>query len=305
MTVMRSLILGGTGFIGKNLLNQLVKKNELVTTYSRSAITPISTVHTHIQADLTDIESLTAAIKASDIVYHLIHTNTPAGADANWSGDLAGNLLPLVAIIEACAIANSKLVFASSGGTIYGNAAILPTPEDAPCVPINVYGVSKLCMENLLRLGSSKYGISVTTLRIANPFGAMQNHHKGQGLIGAFLAAITSGTAIQIWGDGSTIRDYIYIDDLIEAFELVSARSNGYNVYNVGSGVGRSILDVADAVEKITGRHLEKIFMPARPIDVPVSILSSQKLKTDFNWKASDNFEAQLLRTFESQRALK
>lgn len=301
---MRSLILGGTGFIGKNLLNKLVTRNELVTTYSRSVITPVSTVHTHVQADLSDIQSLTSAVESSDIVYHLVHTNTPAGADSNWSSDIAENLLPLVAIIEACATANTKLVFASSGGTIYGNADIIPTPEDAPCAPINVYGASKLCMENLLHLGSSKYGIAVTVLRIANPFGAMQNHHKGQGIIGAFLAAIINGTAIQIWGDGSTIRDYIYIDDLIGAFELVSARSEGYDVYNVGSGVGRSILDVTDAIEQITGHHLEKIFMPARPIDVPVSILSSQKMKTDFNWKPSDNFAAQLQRTFESLREI-
>lgn len=297
---MKVLVLGGTGFIGRSLCQRLLTMGAIVTTMSRSPAVKIGAQHHHIQASIGDSSALQSIIPSHDVVYHFAHTNIPAEAEKDWSRDLAENVLPAVGVAKACADAKCRLVFASSGGTIYGKPIQIPTPETAPTAPISAYGVSKLCIENVLRLGSLKFSLPVTALRISNPFGPFQSGNKGQGVIAAFLAAALKGKPIQIWGDGSVVRDYVYIDDVVDALIMAAEKSNGFNVYNVGSGIGRSINEIILGIEEVTGRPLARTYTSSRTLDVPISILCVKKIRDDLSWRPNLDFIKQLSKTYDA-----
>jgi len=300
---MKAVIFGGTGFIGLNLCQRLIHCGWSVTTFSRANLQPGTPDHTHVQGDFTDAGAVLKAVGSCDVVYHLVHTNTPAGSETDWSRDIAENLVPSIALVEACAAAGCRLVFASSGGTIYGKQALTPIPETATTIPIGAYGTSKLCIEHFLQLGHLRHGLAVTSLRVSNPFGALQRGDSGQGAIAAFLRATLKKDPIQIWGDGAVVRDYVHIDDVIEAFVLAAGISSGYNVYNVGSGVGRTLNDIVAAIEQVTGQRLARSYTAVRAIDVPVSILDISKIRRELGWQPALDFERQISLTYAAFRS--
>lgn len=300
---MKAAILGGTGFIGLNLCRRLIRDGWSVTTFGRSDLESGGPDHIHVQGDFADSGALRNIVKSCDVVYHLVHTNTPAGSEADWSCDIAENLVPSIALVKICAAAGCRLVFASSGGTIYGKQALTPIPETATTMPIGAYGTSKLCIEHFLQLGHLRHGLAVTSLRVSNPFGALQRSDRGQGAIAAFLGAALKKEPIQIWGDGSVVRDYVYIDDVIDAFVLAANISSGYNVYNVGSGVGRTLNGIVAAIEQVTGQRLERSYTAVRSIDVPVSILDISKIRRDLGWQPALDFERQISQTYTAFRS--
>lgn len=288
-------VLGGFGFIGGHLASYLVSLGYEVTLFGyASRLLPhhFSASVTEILGDFADTAKLSQAIAGSDVVFHLISNSTPMSSNQVLSQDVHDNLICTLDLFEACAQAGVRqLVFASSGGTIYGVSKYLPIDENHPTEPICAYGVNKLTTEHYMRLYSRIRNIDMTAIRIGNPYGPWQNIRRGQGIIGTYCADIASGKTIQVWGDGSVVRDYIYIRDVAEALERVIGNAPGFNVYNLGTGIGTSINDLVNILGKLQGRPLNPAYLPGRDVDVPVNILDAGKFMSSFGWKPKTSLE--------------
>ena len=184
----------------------------------------------------------------------------------------------------------NRIVFASSGGTVYGNSEHTPFAETTPPHPISAYGVNKLAAEHYLKIYNRNYGMKNLALRIANPFGRYQHGFKNQGVIPIFARKALSGERLKIWGDGSVTRDYIFGADVAQAM-AISARYDGKEeVFNIGSGVGRSLNEVITDLSAVLGRKIEVDYADSRGFDVPVSVLDCSLAKQELGWSATSSW---------------
>ena len=281
---MNSLVLGGAGFIGRPLIQGLLSRGDSVTSVSKSWHTGIPGARC-VAGDVFDAGLLAEVLPGQDCVYHLVSATLPASSNQSPVFDCQSNILGTLNILEAMVRSDVKhIVFASSGGSVYGISETLPLSETDFCAPISAYGVSKLAIEKYLNLYSYLYRIKATVLRISNPFGMGQALHKKQGAISSFVQCILSDQEIAVWGDGSVIRDYIYIDDVIQAFlacERVQAR---YSVINIGAGQGYSLTEVINMIEACTGRSAAVEYKPSRNCDVPAVVLDISKAEKVLDW---------------------
>jgi UDP-glucose 4-epimerase len=293
------IVLGGGGFVGTNLCRRLVATGARVRAFGRrpAFVDALAGVDWH-DGGFEDTAALTAAIGSCDVVFHLIHPNTPFSANIDMAGDIRGSVIPTLALLDICRKVNvGRVVYISSGGTLYGAAKQLPTSETAPTDPITAYGIAKLTTEKYLGLYEHLYGLSFRVLRVANPFGPFQLPAKGQGLVAMLLSRAMRGEPAEIWGDGSVVRDYVFIDDVIDALQAAAHDRSDARIFNIGSGRGRSIRDVIAAIEAQLGEKLAIDWKPGRPIDVPVSILSIERARDVLGWTPRTSFEEGLGRT--------
>nr|WP_323690107.1 NAD-dependent epimerase/dehydratase family protein [Rhizobium sp. AN95] len=190
-----------------------------------------------------------------------------------------------------------RIVFISSGGTVYGVPKTIPISEEHSTYPTSSYGITKLAIEKYLDLYRSLHGLEYVTLRLANPYGVGQRLDAQQGAIAVFLARALRGEEISIWGDGSVIRDYIYVDDAIDAMvRSVDVNIQGGCVVNIGAGVGYSINEILSAIEKVTGRRTNKKYVEGRTYDVPANVLDISAAARLLGWTPKISLEEGLLR---------
>jgi UDP-glucose 4-epimerase len=280
------LLLGGAGFIGTNLAEYFVKQNVEIFVFDRKEsnwenvkqFVPESNI---IFGDFNDLDSLNDLLENHkiDIVVHLIASIIPETTIEKVVNELNQNLVNTIYLLEKMRQSGiNKLVFFSSGGTVYGNNSQAVNSENSQTVPINSYGWTKLCIEKYIQMQSYRYGLQYLIVRPSNPYGRYQNIFGRQGLIAVTLGKVLNGQPIEIWGDGSVIRDYIFVEDLSRiVFELI--QKNRWNeIYNIGSGIGTSINDVIDTIESVIGNKLIRKYKDARTIDFPVNILNNTKL---------------------------
>ena len=182
---------------------------------------------------------------------------------------------------------------------MYGPCNRIPTPEDAPTNPITAYGVAKLAIEKYLGVYRHQRGLDYRVLRVANPYGPFQTTRKGQGVIAAVMASAIHGTPLTIWGDGRVVRDYVFVDDVIDSIEKAIAHTGDSRIFNIGSGHGRDVLEVVHTVEALTRKRLQLDFLPARPVDVPVSILDPSLAGHELDWQTRTSFEDGLAQTLD------
>jgi UDP-glucose 4-epimerase len=245
-----------------------------------------------IQGDFSDPTSVAIAISGCDVVFHLVNATTPASANVDKVADLNANVASTLHLLDACRETGvRRVVFVSSGGTIYGIPDQVPTPETSPTNPITAYGISKLTIEKYLGLYEYLYRLEYRVLRVANPFGPYQTALKNQGVIAAFVRRALAGKPIEMWGDGNVIRDYLYIDDVVEALMLAATHDGSGRIFNIGSGEGRSLNDIVAEVGKLLRVEILVDRRPGRPVDVPVSILDSTLAAKDLNWRPRTVFE--------------
>jgi len=283
---MRVLVLGGSGFIGSHLVDVLVASGASVRVLSRHASIhspPLKGVDYHY-ADFTDIGGLSESLMNVDVVYHLISTSIPATANLDPAADINGNLLPTVKMLELlCQVGVPRLIFLSSGGTVYGNAKIVPISEEHERNPLSSYGIVKVAIENYITMFSAQHGLKSLVLRVSNPYGPRQARIGIQGVIPTFFQRIISGEEIGIWGDGTSVRDYLYISDLVAAL-MECANSDISGVYNVGSGQGTSLVEILSLVEEISGLTANVKFLPPREFDVKRVVLDISKIRQALDW---------------------
>lgn len=303
---MRCAVLGAGGFIGTNLCRALVGKVDSLRAFGRrQSFTGALRGCDWIPGDFADPTCLPTAIAGCDVVYHLVNATTPESANIDKVADLQANVVSTLNLLDACRSAGvRRIVFVSSGGTIYGTPEHVPTPETAPTNPITSYGISKLTIEKYLGLYKHLYDLEYRVLRVANPYGPYQTAAKNQGVIAAFIRRVLANKSIEIWGDGSVIRDYIYIDDVVEALMLAATHDGAYRIFNIGSGEGRSLNDIVVSISKLLSVEISVDRRPGREVDVPLSILDTSLATKYLCWRPRTGFETGLSSTISWMKSI-
>lgn len=303
MKIEKILILGGTGFIGSNLALRLVNEGYQVKIFTRAgrSIKNVASILPQIEliyGDYMDEVALRKAIAGVDCVIHLISTTFPGTSIDNGAYDIFSNLIPTVRVLEYCIESKvKKLIYASSGGTIYGEPLTDRITETHPLEPKSMYGLSKKTIEGYLVFFAKNYDINVQVLRISNPFGSFQNPYGAQGLIAVAFRAALDDSTFKVFGHGNTVRDYIYIDDVIDAFQC-ALKAEKSEIINISSGEGKSVMEVLTAIETISNKKIKKEFVAQRRGDVAVNILANNKAKEVYSWSPKVSFEDGLKRTW-------
>ncbi|MEO8033371.1 MAG: NAD-dependent epimerase/dehydratase family protein [Acidobacteriota bacterium] len=281
-----ALVTGGTGFLGRNLVDELVRRGMSVRVLARGHH-PFPQNVEGIRAEVGDRRAVREALRDVRRVFHFASTTTPVTAHGRSSHDIESNLIASVMLMEEAAAAGiERFVFASSGGTVYGPVLSAPISEDHPTNPICSHGIVKLAVEKYLQMYAREGGFSSTILRYANPYGPGQSSLRTQGVVAVLMGRVIRGEEIQIWGDGSIVRDFLYIDDLVEATVVAAESPAAANeIMNIGSGFPASIRDLVEGIERATGSAARIRWMPARPFDVKVSLLDITRASTTLGWQ--------------------
>ena len=300
---MRVLVVGGNGFIGSHLTDFLLSQGQSVRVYNRSRNLYQTQLHKdveYIYRDFADQSLLKSALKDVEVVYHLISTTLPSTSNNNPVVDVASNVIDTIKLLENCVNASvKKVIFSSSGGTIYGYPRKLPIDENAPTNPICSYGITKLSIEKYLYLFNYLYGLDYTILRISNPYGPRQNPTGKIGAVTIFLNQILKKKPIQIWGDGEIVRDYIYILDVVQALYNVQNPDLTENLFNIGSGQGFSLNQLLAKIHQVIQRDFDVQYIEGRKVDIPINVLDITKAKAVFQWQPNVSLELGIQKTWE------
>jgi UDP-glucose 4-epimerase len=303
----RCLVLGGSGFLGLNLCNRLARAGAEVTCFSRSHPQPevLDRRVARVTGQFADRLAIANAVERQDIVFHLIAGSIPESSNRDPSAELAAAPIATLHLLEICRSARiKKLVFASSGGAIYGIPRAIPIPEQAPTDPISAYGISKLMIEKSLFLYRHLHGTDYQILRIANPYGRFQLGTKHQGLIGSYIHRALSGLPLEVWGTGKVVRDFLHIDDVSEAFLAAVTYDGPHRVMNVGSGTGLSVNQIIAELESAFGRErLPCVHKPSRAADVPANVLDTALIRSELGWQPRVALREGLISTIAWMRA--
>ncbi|PWR02522.1 NAD-dependent epimerase [Meridianimarinicoccus roseus] len=284
---MKVLVLGGCGFIGSHVVDSLLARGHKVRVFDRQPERyrdPLPGVEYQF-GNFRDRMSVIDALSGADAVMHLISTTFPSTADLDPPTDVSDNLVGTLALLDSMtALKIPRLMFLSSGGTIYGVPDAVPIPEEHPLRPINSYGIVKASIEHYLDLYRRTRGLMPISIRASNPYGPRQGHTGVQGVIGTFLRRVLNGEDLEVWGDGSVVRDYLHVSDLAElCAEAVSRDVTG--AFNAGSGIGASVSDIVEIIGEVSGSPFKVDYRPGRPIDVPRSVLDVSAAKREFGWQ--------------------
>lgn len=299
---MKILVLGGNGFIGSHLVDKLLLEGHFVRVFDKNEEhyrNALEGVDYHL-GDFGNRGLLSDALKGIDIVVHLISTTLPKTSNDDPVFDIQSNVVESLFLLEQCVANNvKKVIFSSSGGTIYGIPQTLPVIEENPTNPICSYGIGKLTIEKYLYLFKQLYNLDFAIIRPSNPYGSRQNPFGIQGVIPVFLGKITRNKPIQIWGTGSIVRDYIYIEDLVDAFYRVIIFNTTSQVFNVGSGKGHSLNDLLSIMKNVTGHELSVTYTSSRTYDIPEIYLDITKASKELKWEPHTSIEQGIKQTWD------
>lgn len=305
---MRVTIFGGGGFIGSAIADRLLLDGHQLRIFERPRVEPYRKfeAHEHVEwmtGDLLSVHDLTTAIDGADVVFHLVSTTLPKSSNDDPIYDVQTNLVATLQMLNAMVARKvPKIVFISSGGTIYGTPVYLPIDERHPTEPQVSYGITKLAIEKYLLMYERLYGIKAVILRVANPYGRRQRVETAQGAVGVFIDRALKGLPLEIWGDGSVTRDYLYISDVAEAFAHAMEYGGERSVFNVSSGKGTSLNELIDLIEHALGREIIRHYSPGRPFDVPVSVLDNTLAQRELAWHPQVGLEAGIAKTVDWMR---
>lgn len=300
---MRTLVIGGAGYVGENLVAQLVAGGHRVTVLGRSAVPrrALAPGAEYVSGDFADTALLNSLLDQHSAVIHLAYATAPNTAFASPLNDLTENLRPAMALFAGAAQRGIRLVFVSSGGTVYGEARYVPMREDHPTRPISPYGATKLTIEHYAHLCAASDGLEFVCVRPANAYGAGQRPFVGQGFISTAMASAMLGRAIKIFGARGTVRDYLYVSDLAAGIKAALEHGRPSETYNLGSAIGLSNLDVIAAMSPLLQKHGTAVaveHLPERLSDVRANILDSAKLQEHTGWRPQTAFAEGLELTY-------
>jgi len=302
----RALVTGGVGFIGTHLVATLLDEGWEVVVVDRvhkrsfpSIKQRSSAKLSFYEAELSNRGALKAALDGVDVVFHLAWTGENLASSQDLKTHVEYNLLPSLGLFELCQEHNvQRVVFLSSGGTVYGPARHLPITEDHPCNPISPYGMTKLTVEHYLKF----YDLDYVVIRPSVPYGEWQNPFGVQGAVAVFLGKVLRGEPIVIWGDGSVVRDYFYIGDLAQACVRAATAACSREVFNIGGGKGISLKQLIDMVGEVSTARVEVEYQSARPFDVPRLVLDISKASNRIEWRPRVGIQEGLERTWRWMR---
>lgn len=299
---MNTLLVGGNGFLGTHLAGRLLENDHSIRIYDRSPnkFRTLPRSVEYVEGELGNHGLIREALEDVEVVYHFVSTTLPKTSNDDPIYDVRSNLIDTLQLLESCVEAGvRKVVFTSSGGTVYGVPREVPIEEEHPTHPISSYGIVKLAIEKYLHLFHHLHGLDYTALRVSNPYGPYQNPTGQQGAISVFLRRLYEGEPITIWGDGSVVRDYLYVSDVAEALELAATTDTPIKVFNVGSGRGVSLNELLHLMAEVVGEQPEVQYQPGRPLDVPANVLDVSRVRKALGWSPGTELSEGIARTWE------
>jgi UDP-glucose 4-epimerase len=302
---MKILIFGGGGFIGSAIADRLLRDGHSLRIFERPRVEPYRQFLNGesvewVTGDLMSNHDVGEAIDGMDVILHLVSTTIPKTSNDDPIYDVQSNLVATLQMLNAMVERKvNRLVFISSGGTVYGPPEYLPVDERHPTEPQVSYGITKLALEKYLLMYQHLHGIKTTILRVTNPYGQRQRVETAQGAIGVFLSRALKDQTVEIWGDGSVTRDYIYVADVADAFAAALAYEGPKSVFNISSGKGVTLNDLLSRIETTLGTPVKKEYQPGRPYDVPISVLDNSLASEELDWSPKVSLEQGLKLTAE------
>ena len=313
---MRALVTGGAGFIGSNLVDALLDRGDEVTVVDdlssgkrenlRAALARGAALD---EADIRDAGRMRSAFAAArpDIVFHLAAQIDVRKSIEDPAFDAGVNVVGTINVLEAARAAGVKrVVNTSTGGAIYGDADVMPTPESAPARPMAAYGQSKFCAETYCGWYERLYGLSSVILRYGNVYGPRQDPHGEAGVVAIFCGKLLAGERPLIFGDGRQTRDYVYVGDVVAANLAAAAHPEAHGAYNIGTGAESSVVEVLGALRKAAGLgegELEPEYAPARTGELQRSSLDVTRARAELGFTADTDLVAGMEPTVEWARA--
>ena len=304
---MRILVTGGAGFIGSNVADRFVALGHEVAVFDnlssgfREFVPPRAKLYLGDLADAAAVEAAVADFRPDVVDHHAAQIDVRKSV-TDPVFDARVNILGTIGLLQACvAHGVKKLVYASPGGALYGEGRQLPAPEDHPVNPEAPYGASKHTVEHYLYIWKLLHGLDYMVLRYPNVYGPRQNPHGEAGVNAIFIGLMLAGQSPKIFGDGTAVRDYLYVDDVVEANALALERGSGEMV-NIGTGVGTSVNDIVRELKAIIGFAGDAIHLPARPGEVQRIYLDATRAKSVLGWTPQVSFRDGLARTVEWSR---
>lgn len=299
----RCVVFGANGFIGSSLTRALLAAGHSVracdVVRDFFALAPAERLECET-VDFLDEVAVRNAVRDAQWVFHLVSTTKPASSNANMAYDVQSNVVSSIHLFQACVDAGvEKVLFASSGGTVYGVPESLPVGEDHPLRPIVSYGLTKLVIERYAELFRRQHGLRTISLRIGNPYGP-RHYDQQQGVIPVFIRRMQHDQPVEIWGDGSVVRDYVHVDDVSRAFIAAAAYDGDDAVFNIAAGEGHSLREILERLGRLAGVPPRTEFRAARGFDIPALVLDTRRAQTLLGWKPLINFDDGLAATWQS-----
>jgi UDP-glucose 4-epimerase len=298
------MVTGGAGFIGSHVVDALLARGDEVTVVDNLSTGKRERVNEGarlLEVDIRDADALGAAFAEAqpEAVFHLaaqadvrVSVDDPAfDADVNVRGTIR--------VLEAARDRGAQVVFSSTGGAIYGECE-RPASEDWPRQPFSPYGTSKLAGEEYLAMENRLYGTRHVSLRFANVYGPRQDPHGEAGVVAIFFGKLARGETPTIFGDGLQTRDYVYVGDVVDATLRALGRDGG--VYNVGTGIETSVVELADATMRVSGVRVEPFFAEARLGELQRSSLDPALAERELGFRAGTSLDDGLAATWTSIR---
>lgn len=300
---MKIAVFGGGGFIGSAIVDRLLTDGHSVRIFERFRVPPYRIFGNHeavewYTGDMASSHDVDGVVDGMDVVLHLVSTTLPKSSNDDPVHDVQSNVVSTLHLLNAMVVHSvRKIIFISSGGTVYGKPVYLPIDENHPTDPIVSYGITKLAIEKYLHLYEHLHGIKCIALRVSNPYGERQRIETAQGAVGVFLHRALSGMDVNIWGDGGTTRDYIHVSDVAAAFSRAVEYEGSYRCFNIGSNQGVSLNQLIEQLECTLNRKINRKYLPQRAFDVPVNVLNNELARQELGWTPVVSLAAGLVRT--------
>ena len=308
---MKALVTGGAGFIGSNLVDALLARGDEVTVVDDLSTGRRENLDRALgngavleEVDIRDAEAVGDVVGRTkpDVIFHLAAQIDVRKSVADPAADARINVVGTANVLSAAqAHGVRRVVSASTGGAIYGEGRQLPAPEEHPIAPEAPYGLSKFCAEQYCEIFTRMHGLSTVSLRFGNVYGPRQDPLGEAGVIAIFCGKLLEGGKATIFGDGTQTRDYVYVDDVVDA-NLRAAESEATGAINVGLGKGKSVLDVVAGLNEHAPDGFEPDHAPERPGEVQHIALDPSRAREELGWRAEVELEDGLARTLDSLR---
>lgn len=298
---MKVLVLGGSGFIGSHVVDALLAAGHAVRVFDRAPerYRAAPDAVDFVQGNLSDTSMIAEALAGIDMVFHLVSTTVPATANMDPVADIQGNLIATVRLLELMrGHGIDRLLYLSSGGTVYGAPTQDPVPETHALKPISSYGIVKVAIESYLAMEAHMHGLRPVILRPSNPYGPRQGHGGVQGVIGTYMRCLADGEPMQLWGDGSVVRDFIHVRDLARLC-VICAEQDVTGTFNAGAGTGHSMRQIIDGIAEVSGMPVEPVMKPGRAFDIPRVVLDIEQTTKATGWCPEIGFQDGLTETWD------
>ena len=297
------LVIGAAGFIGRAITAALIDSGATVTGLTRHPVArPVPGVDYHIN-DLSQSESLDVVLSRCKWVVYAATSSTPGSSAGQPLAEIDQHLRPLAVLLEALQRQpRTSLCYISSAGAIYGSSNHTTFSEEHATSPLSYHGATKVAAETYIKSWTDQFSTNATVVRPTNVYGPGQPAHAGFGIIPAVLQCLKTGDTLNVWGDGSAVRDYLYIDDFVELIlATIDQRSDikGCTVLNAASGEALPVNEVLALAEEVARIKLQRRYTAPRRVDADIVQVDAQKSRTTLGWNPAHTLAEGLMETWQ------